>query len=64
MKKITRNLRLIYMACTYGCVDELVQSVITTRVKYALLADPDVKSLDIGVETFKREVQLSGLVKD
>ncbi|MGE5444666.1 MAG: BON domain-containing protein [Ignavibacteriales bacterium] len=37
-------------------------SVITTKVKSALLADPDVKSLDIGVETFKGEVQLSGFV--
>ena len=39
-------------------------SVITTKVKYALLADPDVKSLDIGVETFKGEVQLSGFVNN
>jgi osmotically-inducible protein OsmY len=37
-------------------------SVITTKVKTALLADPDVKSLDIGVKTFKGEVQLSGFV--
>ena len=37
-------------------------SVITTKVKTALLVDPDVKSLDIGVETFKGVVQLSGFV--
>lgn len=39
-------------------------SVITSKVKYALLADPDVKSLDIGVETFKGVVQLSGFVNN
>ncbi|HEX3036958.1 MAG TPA: BON domain-containing protein [Thermodesulfobacteriota bacterium] len=39
-------------------------SVITTKVKYGLLADPDVKSLDIGVETFKGVVQLSGFVNN
>ena len=37
-------------------------SVITTKVKAALLADPDVKSFDIAVETHKGEVQLSGFV--
>ncbi len=39
-------------------------SVITTKVKSALLADPDVKSLAISVETFKGEVQLSGFVNN
>ncbi len=37
-------------------------SVITTKVKAALLADPDIKSFDIAVETHKGEVQLSGFV--
>jgi hyperosmotically inducible periplasmic protein len=37
-------------------------STITTKVKSALLADPDVKGLDIKVETNKGEVQLSGFV--
>lgn len=37
-------------------------TAITTRVKSALLADPDIKSLDITVETLKSEVQLSGFV--
>lgn len=35
---------------------------LTTRVKAALLAEPDVKSLDIGVQTFSGTVQLSGFV--
>jgi len=36
--------------------------LVTTRVKSALLADPRVKSIDIGVVTRKGEVQLSGFV--
>lgn len=41
---------------------EIDDSVVTTRVKSALLADPDVKSFDIKVETRKGQVQLSGFV--
>lgn len=41
---------------------ELDDSVVTTRVKAALLADASVKSLDIAVVTRKGEVQLSGFV--
>jgi hyperosmotically inducible protein len=37
-------------------------SVVTTSVKSALLADPDIKSFDFKVETRKGEVQLSGFV--
>ena len=37
-------------------------SVVTTRVKSALLADPDIKSFDVKIETRKGEVQLSGFV--
>ena len=37
-------------------------SIITTKVKSALLSDPDVKSIDIAVVTRKGEVQLSGFV--
>jgi hyperosmotically inducible periplasmic protein len=36
--------------------------VITTKVKSALLADPDIRSFDIAVVTRKGEVQLSGFV--
>ncbi len=36
--------------------------VLTTRVKSALLADPDVKSFDIKTDSRKGEVQLSGYV--
>lgn len=41
---------------------EIDDSVITTKVKSALVSDPDVKSLDIQTETRKGEVQLSGFV--
>ena len=41
---------------------ELDDSVVTARVKSALLADPDVKSFDFKIETRKGEVQLSGFV--
>ena len=41
---------------------ELDDSVITARVKSALLEDPNVKSFGFKVETRKGEVQLSGFV--
>lgn len=41
---------------------EIDDSVVTARVKSALLGDPDVKSLDIKIETRKGQVQLSGFV--
>ena len=37
-------------------------SVITTKVKAAIFEDPTLKTLQIGVETFKGVVQLSGFV--
>ena len=37
-------------------------SVITTKVKAAILNDPSLKVFQINVETFKGEVQLSGSV--
>ncbi len=39
-------------------------SAITAKVKTALLREPDLKSLDVSVETYKGEVMLSGFVKD
>jgi hyperosmotically inducible protein len=41
---------------------EIDDTVVTASVRSALLADPDVKSLDVKVETRKGEVQLSGFV--
>jgi osmotically-inducible protein OsmY len=37
-------------------------AAITSKVKAALLADPDVKGLAVHVKTYKGEVQLSGFV--
>lgn len=39
-------------------------TLITTRVKAALLADSTIKSLDITVVTRKTEVKLSGFVNN
>lgn len=44
---------------TGGYIDD---TVVTTKVKSALLADKNIKSREIGVETFKGRVQLSGFV--
>ncbi len=43
---------------------EIDDTVVTTRVKSALFADPDIKSLDLQVETRKGMVQLSGFVNN
>jgi hyperosmotically inducible protein len=40
----------------------LDDATITTRVKTALAADPEVKAREVNVETFRNEVQLSGFV--
>ena len=44
---------------TGGYIDD---SVITTKVKAAILNEPSLKSAEINVETFKGTVQLSGFV--
>lgn len=41
---------------------EIDDTVLTTKVKSALLADADIKSFDLKVETRKGTVQLSGFV--
>ena len=41
---------------------QIDDTVVTTRVKSALLADAEVKSFDLKVETRKGVVQLSGFV--
>ncbi len=50
------------VATTIGT--EIDDTVITAGVKSALLADPDVKSFDLKVETRKGEVQLSGFAQN
>jgi osmotically-inducible protein OsmY len=60
-------LSLSFMGCastrtsesTGGYVDD---SAVTTKVKSAILMDSSLKVMQINVETFKGEVQLSGFV--
>lgn len=45
-----------------GTGEYVDDTVITSKVKAAVLADPSLKSAEINVETFKGRVQLSGFV--
>jgi osmotically-inducible protein OsmY len=45
-----------------GTGEYIDDTVITTKVKAAILNDPDLKVSEINVETFKGVVQLSGFV--
>jgi osmotically-inducible protein OsmY len=62
---------LLVIAVIAGCAGSRTQestgeyfddSTITGKVKAAILQDPDLKVLQINVETFKGVVQLSGFV--
>lgn len=60
VKDVENNIALTSGDRTTGnAVDD---GIITAKVKSALLADPNVKSLDIAVITRKGETQLSGFV--
>ena len=60
VKAVANKMDLKEGAATVGnTVDD---GIITAKVKSALLADPDIKSLDIAVVTSKGEAQLSGFV--
>lgn len=45
-----------------GTGEYIDDSVITSRVKAAIFNEPNLKSAEINVETFKGSVQLSGFV--
>ncbi|MBL0143007.1 MAG: BON domain-containing protein [Betaproteobacteria bacterium] len=47
---------------TEGTGEYVDDTVITTKVKAAVLNEPTLKSAEINVETFKGKVQLSGFV--
>nr|WP_320050498.1 BON domain-containing protein [uncultured Desulfuromonas sp.] len=62
---------LVLVAAFTGCASTSKQestgqyidnSVVTTKVKTAIFNEPTLKSLQINVESFKGEVQLSGFV--
>jgi osmotically-inducible protein OsmY len=46
-----------------GTGEYIDDTVITVKVKAAIFNDPDLKSAEINVETFKGVVQLSGFVR-
>jgi len=54
---------LLLTACGKTVGETIDDATITTRVKTALLNDPDVGGLRIDVDTFKGVVTLSGSVK-
>ena len=75
MKNIIRKLAafagVLFVAVALGCASTAKQegtgeylddTVITTKVKAAVLNEPTLKSAEINVETFKGVVQLSGFV--
>jgi osmotically-inducible protein OsmY len=75
MKNVTGFLSAIFLALTLisatGCAPTQKQegtgeyiddSIITTKVKAAILKEPSLSSAEINVETFKGIVQLSGFV--
>ncbi|MDO8412861.1 MAG: BON domain-containing protein [Gallionellaceae bacterium] len=59
---VKNNVTLKEGSATVG--DKIDDSIITTKVKSALLANPNIKSSDISVVTHKGEVQLSGFAND
>ena len=71
-KSISAVFLAVALATTLGCASTATKegtgeyvddSVITTKVKAALLNEPSLKSMEINVETFKGTVQLSGFVR-
>ena len=75
MKQIGKYLSAFFLAVAMvsvvGCAgtpqregtgEYVDDTVITTKVKAAIFAEPTLKSAEINVETFKGAVQLSGFV--
>jgi len=71
VKRFTAVLAALAMATTLGCAstsksegtgEYVDDTVITAKVKTAILKEPGLKSTEINVETFKGVVQLSGFV--
>ncbi|MGZ8193546.1 MAG: BON domain-containing protein [Methylobacter sp.] len=77
MKQFTKYLSAFFLAFTLvsiaGCAgsetkeatgEYVDDTVITTKVKAAIVNEPTLSSAEINVETFKGVVQLSGFVRD
>ena len=71
-KSISAVFVAVLLATALGCAptstregtgEYVDDTVITTKVKAAIFAEPSLKVSEINVETFKGTVQLSGFVK-
>jgi osmotically-inducible protein OsmY len=72
LNRVSTLLAALAMATTLGCASTaksestgqyVDDTVITAKVKSAILGEPSLKSAEINVETFKGIVQLSGFVR-
>jgi osmotically-inducible protein OsmY len=72
IRKVATILAALVIAMALGCAstpkhegtgEYVDDTVITTKVKAAILNEPSLKSAEINVETFKGVVQLSGFVR-
>jgi len=72
LKQISAFFLVALLASMLGCAggaqkestaEYVDDTVITTKVKSAILNEPSLKVAEINVETFKGRVQLSGFVK-
>lgn len=73
LKSIFTIIPVIFLATMLGCAatstregtgEYVDDTVITTKVKAAIVNEPTLKVAEINVETFKGVVQLSGFVRD
>ena len=71
LKNVSTFFLVILLASMLGCAstakhegtgEYIDDTVITAKVKAAILDEPSLKSAEINVETFKGTVQLSGFV--
>ncbi|MES2322088.1 MAG: BON domain-containing protein [Pseudomonadota bacterium] len=71
LRKLTSILTIALIALLVACAptsqregtgEYIDDTLITGKVKAALVADPELKATEINVETFKGTVQLSGFV--
>ena len=71
LRKLTSFLTIALIALLVACAptaqregtgEYIDDSLITGKVKAALVADPDLKATEINFETYKGTVQLSGFV--
>ena len=73
IKYLSALISIFVLLISFGCAststhqatgEYIDDSVITAKVKAAVLNEPSLKSTEVNVETYKGEVQLSGYVSD